>query len=102
MYLDKEENGVDLDYDNFDPQEDPANDQIGYQTPTPIPQIADLPPLQDATSSATPLTTMLAVLNVTISMPQDSTSSSTVPAPTTHQVAGRSFRSSNSEGLRYG
>ena len=86
-YLDKDENGEDLDYDNFDPQEDPANIQISYRTPTPLPQIADLPPLQDATSSATPPATSPAVLNVIIPMPQDSTGPGTVPAPTMHQVA---------------
>ena len=68
-YLDKDENGEDLDYDDFDPQEDPANIQIGYWTPTPPPQIMDLPPLQDASSLATPPATMLAALNVTIPMP---------------------------------
>ena len=87
MYLDKDENGEDLDYDNFDPQEDPANIQIGYWTPTPLPQIADLPPLQDTTSSATPLTAMPVALNVTIPMPQDSTGPCTVPATTVHHVA---------------
>ena len=86
-YLDKDENGKDLDYDDFDPQEDPDNIQIGYRTPTPLPQIADLPPLQDSTSSATPLTAMLAALNVTIPMPQVSTGPGTVPATTAHPVA---------------
>ena len=86
-YLDKDENGEELDYDDFDPQDDPANIQIGYQTQTPLPQIADLPLLQDTTSLATPPATMLVVLNVTIPMPQDSTSPGTVPAPTMHQVA---------------
>ena len=86
-YLDKDENGETLDYDDFDPQDDPANIQIGYQTPTPLPQIADLPPLQDATSSAMPLAAMPVVLNVTIPMLQDSTGPGTVPAPTMYQVA---------------
>ena len=86
-YLDKDENGEELDYNNFDPQDDPANIQIGYQTPTLLPQIADLPPLQDTTSSATLLATTPAVLNVTIPMLQDSTGPGTVLAPTTHQVA---------------
>ena len=35
-YLDRDENGEDLDYEDFDPQDDPANIQIGYQTPTTI------------------------------------------------------------------
>ena len=86
-YLDKDKNGEDLDYDDFNPQEDPANIQICYWTPTLLPQIVDLPPLQDATSLATPLATTLVALNVTIPMPQDSTGPSTVPATTVHQVA---------------
>ena len=49
-YLDSDENGEDLDYEDFEPQDKPANIQIGYWMPTPVPQIADLPPLQDATS----------------------------------------------------
>ena len=82
-YLDKYKNGEDLDYDDFDPQDDPANIQIGYRTPTLLPEIADLPPLQDTTSSATPPATMPAALNVTIPMPQGST----VPGTTVHHVA---------------
>ena len=85
-YLDKDENGEDLDYDNFDPQDDPANIQIGYWMLTLLPQIADLPPLQDATSSASPLATMPVVPNVTIPMPQGSTSPSTVPGTSAHHV----------------
>ena len=42
-YLGRDENGEDLDYEDFDPQDDPANIQIGYRMPTPLPQIADLP-----------------------------------------------------------
>ena len=86
-YLDKDQNREELDYDDFDPQDDPANIQISYRTPTPLPQIVDLPPLQDATSSVTPPATTPAALNVTIPMPQDSTSPGTVPAPTMDQVA---------------
>ena len=85
-YLDKDENGEDLDYDDFDPQEDPDNIQIGFQTPTPPPQIADLPPLLDSTSLATPPTAMLVALNVTIPMPQVSTGPGTVLATTMHPV----------------
>ena len=85
-YLNKDENGEDLDYDNFDPQDDPANIQIGYWMLTPLPQIADLPPLQDTTSSASPLAAMLAVPNVTIPMPQGRTSPGTVPGTTAHHV----------------
>ena len=51
-YLDRDENGEELDYEDFEPQDDPANFQIGYRTPTPIPQTANLPPLQDASSPA--------------------------------------------------
>ena len=47
-YLDRDENGEDLDYEDFEPQDHPANIQISYWTPMPMPQIADLPPLQDA------------------------------------------------------
>ena len=54
-YLNRDENGEDLDYEDFKPQDDPANIQIGYRMPTPVPQIADLPPLQDASSSASQL-----------------------------------------------
>ena len=70
-FLDRDENGEDLDYEDFDLQEDLANIQISYLTPTWITQIPDLPPLQDATTPAsTPITT-LAVPNVTIPMLQD-------------------------------
>ena len=86
-YLDKDENGEDLDYDNFNPQDNPANIQIGYWRLTLLPQIADLPLLQDATSLASPLATTPAAPNVTIPMPQGSTSPSTVPDTTVHPVA---------------
>ena len=55
--------------------------------PTPLPQIADLPPLQDATSSASPSATMPVAPNVTIPMPQGSTSPGTVLGTTAHHVA---------------
>ena len=86
-YLDRDKNGEDLDYEDFDPQDDPANIQIGYRTPTLLPQIADLPPLQVATSSASPLAAMPVAPNVTIPMPQGSTGPSTVPGTTAHLVA---------------
>ena len=41
-YLDRDENGEDLDYEDFEPQDDPANIQISYWMPTPVSQIADL------------------------------------------------------------
>ena len=42
-YLNRDENGEDLDYEDFEPQDDPANFQSSYRTPMPIPQIFDLP-----------------------------------------------------------
>ena len=71
----------------IDPQEDLDNIQISYRTPTPLPQIVNLPPLLDSTSLATPSTTMPVALNVTIPMPQVSTGPSTVPAMTPQSVA---------------
>ena len=68
-YLNRDENGEDLDYEDFKPQDDPANIQISYLMPTPVPQIADPPPLQDATSSASPLAATLVAPNVTVPMP---------------------------------
>ena len=65
-YLDRDENGEDLDYEDFESQDDPANIQIGYRTPTPVPQIADLPPLQDTTSLAFQSAATPAAPNVTI------------------------------------
>ena len=86
-YLDRDENEEDLDYEDFNPQDDPANIQIGYWMPTLLPQIADLPPLQDATSLASPSAAMLAAPNVTIPMPQGSTGPGTVLGTTAHDVA---------------
>ena len=37
-YLDEDENGEALDYEDFELQDDPANFQIGYQMPTPAPE----------------------------------------------------------------
>ena len=86
-YLDRDENREDLDYEDFEPEDDQANIQISYQMLTPLPQIANLPLLQDATSSASQLATTLAAPNVTISMPQGSTSPGTVLGTTVHHVA---------------
>ena len=55
--------------------------------PTLLPQIADLPPLQDTTSSASPSAAMLAAPNVTIPMPQGSTGLGTVLGTTVHHAA---------------
>ena len=86
-YLDRDENREDLDYEDFESQDDPANIQIGYWMPTPVPQIADLPPLQDTTSSASQLAATPAAPNVTIPMPQGSTGPGTVLGTTVHHVA---------------
>ena len=86
-YLDRDENGEDLDNEDFEPQDDPANIQIGYQMLIPVPQIADLPPLVDTTSSASQLATSPAAPDVTIPMPQGNTGPGTVPGTTAHHVA---------------
>ena len=86
-YLNRDKNGEDLDYEDFEPQDDPANIQIGYRMPTPVPQIADLPPLQDATSLASSLAATLVAPNVTIPMPQGSTGPGIVLGTTAHHVA---------------
>ena len=46
-YLNQDENGEDLDYEDFEPQDDLANIHIGYHMPMPITQIPDLLPLWD-------------------------------------------------------
>ena len=79
-YLDWNENGEDLDYEDFEPQDDPSNIQISYRTPMPVPQIPDLPPLQDAL-------TPVPQPDVTIPMPQDNTSLGTIPGTAAHNVA---------------
>ena len=86
-YLDRDENGEELDYEDFELQDDPANFQIGYQTPIPIPQAADLPPLQDASSLASQSAITPAASNVTIPMPQGNTGPGTIPGTTVHNVA---------------
>ena len=86
-YLDRDENGEDLDYEDFEPQDDPANIQIGYRTLTPVQQMADLPLLQGATSSASQSATTLVASDVTIPMPQGNTGPGTVPGTTAHNVA---------------
>ena len=37
-YIDEDENGEELDYYDFEPQDNPANIQIGYRTPMPMPE----------------------------------------------------------------
>ena len=51
-----DENGERLDYNNFEPDDDPDNIQINYQTPAPSPQTS-IPPLEDAPMSMSPATT---------------------------------------------
>ena len=86
-YLDRDENGEDLDYEDFELQDDPANIQIGYRTLMPIPQIPDLPPLQDASSPVSQSAANSVAPNVTIPMPQGNTGPGTVPGTTAHNVA---------------
>ena len=85
-YLDRDENREDLDYEDFEPQDDPANIQIGYWTLMLVPQIADLPPLQDATSSASQSAATMVAPDVTIPMPQGNTSPCTFPGTTAHHA----------------
>ena len=86
-YLDRDENSEELDCEDFEPQDDPANFQIGYRTPMPIPQIANLPPLQDASSPASQLAVTPAASDATIPMPQGNTGPGTIPGTTVHNVA---------------
>ena len=86
-YLDRDENREDLDYEDFEPQDDPANIQIGYWTPMPVPQIPDLPSLQDALTLAPQPATITATPDVTIPMPQDITGPGTIPGTVAHNVA---------------
>ena len=86
-YLNRDDNGEDLDYEDFELQDNPANIQISYRTPTPILQIPDLPPLQDASSPVSQSAATLVAPNVPIPMPQGNTSPGTVPGTTVHNVA---------------
>ena len=94
-FLDQDENGEDLDYEDFEPQDNTANIQISYRTLMPVTQIPDLPLLKDASSStpqqATTLVTHDATipvtLPVTIPMPQDNTGPATIPSTVVYNVA---------------
>ena len=86
-YLDRDENGEDLDYEDFKPQDDPANIQIGYRMLMPVSQIADIPPLQDATSSASQSAATTVAPDVTIPMPQGNTAPGTSLGTTAYHVA---------------
>ena len=70
---DLDENGEHLDYDDFEPEDDPNNIQIDYQTPAPSPQTS-IPPLED-----TPMSMSLAT-----TQSQVSTGPSTVPSAMEH------------------
>ena len=86
-YLNRDENGEELDYEDFELQDDPANFQISYQTLMPIPQTADLPPLQDASSPVSQSAATPAASDVTIPMPQGNTGPGTIPSTMAHNVA---------------
>ena len=86
-YLDRDENGEELDYEDFELQDTPANIQISYRTLMPIPQTANPPPLQDALSPASQSATTPAASEVTIPMPKGNTGPGTVPGTTAHNVA---------------
>ena len=91
IFLDQDENGEYLDCEDFKPQDNPANIQIGYRTPMPVTQIPDLPPLQDTLSPASQKATTPATpdvtIPVTIPMPQDNTGPGTVPSMVVYNVA---------------
>ena len=70
---DLDENGERLDYDDFEPEDDPDNIQIDYQTLAPSPQTS-IPPLEDAPMSMSPATTQSQV----------STGPGTVPSAMEH------------------
>ena len=99
-YLDRDKNGEDLDYEDFEPQDDPANIQIRYWMLTLVPQIADLPPLQDATILASQSAATPPAPNVTIPIPQGNTGPSIILGTTVHHVATAANRApSFSRGL---
>ena len=55
-----DENGEHLDYDDFEPEDDPDNIQIDYQMPAPSPAsspLTSIPPLEDAPMPMSPATT---------------------------------------------
>ena len=68
-----DENGERLDYDNFEPEDNPDNIQIDYQMPAPYPQTS-IPPLEDAPMSMSLATTQSQV----------STSPGSVPSTMEH------------------
>ena len=84
-FLNRDKNGEDLDYEDFEPQDNLANIQIGYRTPIPTPQIPDLLLLQDASTLAPQPATTLVVSDVTIPMLQD-TIPRTIPDTVAHNI----------------
>ena len=60
---DLDENGERLDYDNFEPEDDPDNIQIDYQTAALSPQTS-IPPLEDAPMSMSPATTQVKQVSI--------------------------------------
>ena len=72
-----DENGERLDYDDFEPDDDPNNIQIDYQMPAPSPALSpqtSIPPLEDSPMPMSPATTQL----------QASTSPGSVPSAMEH------------------
>ena len=77
----------DLDYDNFELQDNPANIWIGYWTLMPVTQIPDLLLLQDAMTPEPQQATTPVTPDMTIPMPQDNTSLGTIPGMVAYNVA---------------
>ena len=86
-YLNQDKNREDLDYEDFELQDNQDNIQIGYQTPKPVLQIPDLLPLQDASTLVPQPATTPVTPGLTIPMPQDNTGPGTVPGMAAHNVA---------------
>ena len=68
-----DENGECLDYDDFEPDDNPDNIQIDYQTPAPSPATSpqtSIPPLEDAPMPMSPATTQSQVSTGPGSVPE--------------------------------
>ena len=63
-----DENGEHLDYNDFEPEDNPDNIQIDYQMPAPSPQTS-IPPLEDAPMPMSPATTQSQVSTGPSSVP---------------------------------
>ena len=79
IYLNRDKKGEELDYEDFEPQDDPDNLQIGYRTLTPTPQISELPSPQDALSPVSQSAATPVAPDVTIPMHQGNTGPGTIP-----------------------